>query len=230
MRIVYVAAVVLALLQPAVGRADASNDAKQHFEEATKLFNLGEFDHAATEYREAYKAKPDPVFLYNIAQSYRLGNNLQQAIFFYRSYLRNAPHAPNRREVEDRIHKLETQLALTSQPPNSPATPGSVGSVPPTTPEPEASAPPPPQQKPAPPPAVVTPPATTTTTAPAASGADLTATAPTTSERTPVYKKWWLWTAVGGVVVVGVALGVGLGVGLHGASAPSSHFGTTVVF
>jgi tetratricopeptide (TPR) repeat protein len=31
--------------------------------------------------------------------------------------------------------------------------------------------------------------------------------------RTPVYKKWWLWTIVG-VAAAGVALGVGLGVGL----------------
>jgi tetratricopeptide (TPR) repeat protein len=38
---------------------------------------------------------------------------------------------------------------------------------------------------------------------------------------TPVYKKWWLWTAVVGVAAV--ALGVGLGVGLSGA-APESTF------
>ncbi len=38
---------------------------------------------------------------------------------------------------------------------------------------------------------------------------------------TPMYKKWWLWTAAGGVVVI--ALGVGLGVGLsHGPSAPGA--------
>ncbi len=33
----------------------------------------------------------------------------------------------------------------------------------------------------------------------------------------PLYKKWWLWTIVGGVVVAGVA--VGLGVGLTSAAA-----------
>jgi len=32
--------------------------------------------------------------------------------------------------------------------------------------------------------------------------------------QTPLYKKWWLWTVVGGAVAVG--LGVGLGVGLSG--------------
>ena len=33
--------------------------------------------------------------------------------------------------------------------------------------------------------------------------------------KTPVYKKWWLWTAVG-VVVAGGAVGLGLGLGSHG--------------
>jgi tetratricopeptide (TPR) repeat protein len=39
---------------------------------------------------------------------------------------------------------------------------------------------------------------------------------PLPPSRTPVYKKWWLWTAVVGGVAA-VALGVGLGVGLSGA-------------
>jgi len=38
---------------------------------------------------------------------------------------------------------------------------------------------------------------------------------PVSSEPVPIYKKWWLWTIVG-VVVVGGALGVGLGLGLRG--------------
>ncbi len=33
----------------------------------------------------------------------------------------------------------------------------------------------------------------------------------------PVYKKWWLWTIVG-VVVVGGAVGAGVGIALSGAS------------
>jgi len=37
--------------------------------------------------------------------------------------------------------------------------------------------------------------------------------------RTPLYRRWWLWTAVS-AVAVGAALGIGLGVGLE-PSAPS---------
>jgi hypothetical protein len=44
-----------------------------------------------------------------------------------------------------------------------------------------------------------------------------------------VYKKWWLWTTVGGVVVVGAA--VGLGVALSSTdSFPRTDLGTNTVF
>jgi iron complex outermembrane receptor protein len=48
-----------------------------------------------------------------------------------------------------------------------------------------------------------------TTTSPASTTNAVTAGAP--PRKTPLYKKWWLWTAVG---VVAVGVGVGLGVGL----------------
>jgi hypothetical protein len=76
------------------------------------------------------------------------------------------------------------------------------------------------------PPTPVEKPATTTTT----TETSLSLTAQPEVKKTPVYKKWWLWTIVG-VAVVGVGLGLGLGLGLSGGpSAPSSHFGTTTVF
>jgi hypothetical protein len=63
----------------------AAEAARRHFEEGTKAFNLGEFERAAKEYRAAYNAKADPVFLYNIAQAYRLANDFSDALFFYKS-------------------------------------------------------------------------------------------------------------------------------------------------
>jgi tetratricopeptide (TPR) repeat protein len=42
--------------------------------------------------------------------------------------------------------------------------------------------------------------------------------APPPPRKTPVYKKWWLWTTVGAVVAVGI--GVGLGVGLTRSEFP----------
>jgi tetratricopeptide (TPR) repeat protein len=207
-------------------RADSSAEAKQHFEEGTKAFNLGEFPRAVTEYKAAYQAKPDPVFLYNIAQAYRLHGDLQQAVFFYRTFLNNMPNAPNKREVERRITTLEAQIAqqkaVATTPPNTPVAPTSTTvEQPPTQPPPE------------PPPATTTTPVATTpapppaaTTTPVASS---TSTAPANDAKQPIYKKWWLWTIVGGVVVVGVAVGVGVGVGASGGP-PDSHFGATTFF
>jgi tetratricopeptide (TPR) repeat protein len=208
--------------------ADPARDAeaKEHYEAGTAAFNLGNWARAIDEYKAAYTLKPEAVLLYDIAQSYRLNNDLPNAIFFYKSYLRNQPNATNRREIDDRIRKLEQQMKqqqqVTSQPPNTPVP---MGAQPPK----EAA------HEPAPPPPVAAPatpepaPTHAVEPQPAPSPAlQLTRSSATPTERTPVYKKWWLWTIVGGVVVVGV--GVGLGIGLTANSAPSTHLGTTGVF
>ena len=207
------AAFVCATLGSAAVRAEpargAADDAKRHFEDGSKHYHLGEFKEAAEEYKAAYKAKPDPVFLYNIAQSYRLANDFGQALFFYRSYLTSTPDTANRAEIEERIRKLEAQVAaqksLATAPPTDAVAPGG---------QPKSIEP------------------SRTTTAPA-----LGAAAPVGDSnvvvrreeprRTPVYKKWWLWTIVG-VAVAGVAVGVSVGVTAHPSAtgAPSSHFGT----
>jgi tetratricopeptide (TPR) repeat protein len=88
-----------------------ASDARGHYQKATALFNLGEFADAASEYKEAYKSLPEPVFLYNIAQAYRLAGDLQKAAFFYTSYARNAKDPATKREAELRAKKLEAQLA-----------------------------------------------------------------------------------------------------------------------
>jgi hypothetical protein len=258
-RIAFFASLVLcfAALAPAPAQSlDA--EAKQHFDEGSKAFNLGEFNRAVDEYKLAYRAKPDPVFLYNIAQSYRLANDLNQALFFYRSFIRNMPNAPNRREVEDRIRKLEVQINQLAAPPNNPLPPkperpASTAPAPAATaatapaPVPKPAPPtmrvetPPPAPKPAPPtmrvetpppapkPAPAPAPAPAVAAQPAAPPAAVVQTAPS-SAPTPVYKKWWLWTIVG-VVVVGAAVGAGVGVASSGGnSAPGSHFGTASIF
>jgi hypothetical protein len=215
-RVALVGALIAAGLA-AVARADTPEaEAKRHFDEGTKAYNLGEFVRAATEYRAAYNAKPDPVLLYNIAQAYRLGNDFQQALFFYKSFRRNLPDAANRAEVDERIRTLEEQIerqkSVAISPPNNTVAPGTP--PPATTNEAERPAP-------APAPETASVPAASSEPPPAAN---------TSSERRPLYKKWWLWTAVG-AVVVGAAVGIGVGVATSGGSAPPpSHFGTTKIF
>jgi hypothetical protein len=61
-----------------------------------------------------------------------------------------------------------------------------------------------------------TPPQGTITPTERPSAAPVVASTTAPADKVPVYKKWWLWTAVG-VVVIGVSLGVGLGLGLSGS-------------
>jgi len=193
---------VLSLLTATVHAGDIP--AKQHFDEATTAYNLGEFRRAADEYKLAYKILHDPLILYNIAQAFRLAKDFEQALFFYKSYLRNLPNARNHADVTQRIATLELELArqreVASTPPNELVSGAKKRALEPTVTEPVA---------------VETAP---TPTAPTPTVVSL----PPRPVPTPVYKKWWLWTSVVGVVVVGVGVGVGVALGSSSASNPPS--------
>jgi tetratricopeptide (TPR) repeat protein len=70
-------------------------------------YDLSEWEPALIDFKEAYRNKPDPAFLYNIAQCHRKLGHANDAITFYQSYLRRAPNAGNREEVERRIAEIE---------------------------------------------------------------------------------------------------------------------------
>src|SRR6266700_4267973 len=132
-----------------VAHADDAQRAKELFEEGTRYFDLGQFDKAIDAWQAGYREKSDPRFLYNIAQAYRLAGDTNKAIFFYKGYLRNAPKASNRPEVEQKIQALQKQAAeepnktgghATSAPPASAADATHAPAVAPATPPP---APPP---------------------------------------------------------------------------------------
>jgi tetratricopeptide (TPR) repeat protein len=212
-RSVAVAMLLSVLCAPGGARADQNTEeARRLYESATRHFDLTEYEAALNDFKEGYRRKDDPVFLYNIAQCYRLLNKNDDALKFYRNYLRRAPDAPNRDEVEKRIATLQESIAAAERarqtPPQGTLAPPS---VPGTAPSQE-----PPAQKPGGTSAAAEP-------APPAAHADLTASAPPT--KTPVYKKWWLWTTVGIVVAAGVGVGVGLAL-----SSPSSRSYPGVTF
>jgi hypothetical protein len=90
--------------------AQASPEGKAFFDAGVKHYNLGHFQEAIVEFEKAYNADPAPILLFNIAQSHRQLNNKERALFFYRRYLEQAPAAPNRGEVEQRMKDLAQQL------------------------------------------------------------------------------------------------------------------------
>lgn len=176
------------------GKEQDRAKARSLFESGTVHYNLGELDAALADFRAAYRVLPDPVFIFNIAQCLRRLDKPAQAADFYRTYRREAPDAPNRREVDQLIEEMDRAVVerRERQPPTGL----------------EALKPSADEANPRP----------AGASAKAASGpATLAATAAPGPRRVPLYKKWWLWTGVG---VVAVGIGVGLGVGL-GASRSS---------
>ncbi|MGZ3408359.1 MAG: tetratricopeptide repeat protein, partial [Polyangia bacterium] len=96
-------------------------EARQHYESGLARYNLKEYKAAIEEFEAAYRLKPDPVFLYNLGQAYRLADDPEQALHFYRAYLRERPNAANRKDVEERVGQLEEVIAAkktAAQPPD----------------------------------------------------------------------------------------------------------------
>ena len=75
-------------------------DARKAVQRAKVHYDLGEFEKAADAYIEAYRLKPVPGVLFNIAQCYRQAGIYDKARHFYRSYLREAPDSKAQSMVE----------------------------------------------------------------------------------------------------------------------------------
>jgi len=86
-------------------RGDRS-EAKRLADRAQVHFNLGEYDKAIFDYREAYRLVPSPGLLYNLGQAYRLLGDCVSATTMYRNYLRLAPHSPYRQLVKQHLSAL----------------------------------------------------------------------------------------------------------------------------
>ncbi len=201
-------AVMAARAQAAPPPADPAVDAeaKRQYAEGTKAYNLGDFAKAVESFKAAYQTKPDPVYLYNIAQSYRLMKNWEQAQFFYKSFLRNMPDAPNKEEVDQRIKEMDDEIAKAKA--NPPPGDGDKDHAKIPGPDKVANG--------------------------SKDGKDIqTPPAPglvdNGGESKPIYKKWWFWTGIGAVAVGAVVVVVATS-GNKTASPPSATFGNTAVF
>jgi tetratricopeptide (TPR) repeat protein len=85
-------------------------EAKSLYEKGLSHYNLGEFDFAVKAFREAYAISSKPGLLFNIAQSFRLKKDYEQATYFYQTYLRLQPDAPNRVDVEARLKEMQEAM------------------------------------------------------------------------------------------------------------------------
>jgi tetratricopeptide (TPR) repeat protein len=99
---------LLVVTTPAV--AVEPDPARDHYERGLSKYNIAEFDAAIDEFKQSYELSKAPRLLFNIAQAYRLKKDWERALYFYNTYLRNDPHAPNRDDVEARIDEMKQHL------------------------------------------------------------------------------------------------------------------------
>jgi tetratricopeptide (TPR) repeat protein len=107
MRLLFVAALLLCAPTVYAADADALREAKDHYDRGMAHYELGEFTAAVEEFKAAYARSQAPGLLFNLAQANRLAKDYEQALHFYRTYLRVRPEAANREDVERRIAELE---------------------------------------------------------------------------------------------------------------------------
>jgi len=98
----------------------ARAQAKKLAESAQVHFDLGEYDAAVADFKEAYRLFPTPGLLYNLGQAYRLKGDCANAATMYRNYLRLDTSTPHRAVVEKHLAEME-ECAKHQPPPAEPA-------------------------------------------------------------------------------------------------------------
>src|SRR5437762_2605308 len=106
---------------PAAASAAALDaEVQRHATLGQRLLERGEGQRAVGEFRRAYELRADARFLFDIAEAYeRIGLD-DQARFFYDRYLRAAPDALDREEVEERLAAIDKRAAAGTKPPSAP--------------------------------------------------------------------------------------------------------------
>ena len=159
--------------------ADDAARARKLYREAAKRYDLGEYDQALRQFRDAYRTAPDPTFLFNIGQCQRKLGRTEEAIDSFKSYLRYLPaEHPRRDDVQKLVIDLQREIE-----------------------DKKAAERPVPRVEPPPPVILRAPPPAPSPSQPEAFVREQPAPPPPTNE--PVYTRGWFWGVVGGVVAAG---------------------------
>jgi tetratricopeptide (TPR) repeat protein len=102
--------VTLAAAAPAAAQpsSNARNAATAAYQEGQRRYLDEDYAAAAAQFEAAYRLDPDPAYLFNIAQAYRLAKDCPKALAFYKQFLAAVPKAPNAEAVKKYIAELET--------------------------------------------------------------------------------------------------------------------------
>jgi tetratricopeptide (TPR) repeat protein len=172
------------------------------YQKALALYDEGRYEEALSGFQGAYARRQMPWLLLNIGRTVQRLGRPKEAIGYYERYKKADPNIDP--ETERRVNKyIEQAQALLE---NTPAQPDLVAQNPTGNQQNPTGN----QQNPTGTPGLtMQPPQAPTSPQPL----NLTPPAPAESQTlaTPIYKKWWFWTIIGGVVVAG-AVGTAVGV------------------
>ncbi len=85
--------------------------AKVHTRQGAAFYDLGRYSDANAEFERAYLIEQDPALLYNMGQCHRKLGKGDEAVHFFRTYLRRSPNGPFAGAAEKRIKEIEAESA-----------------------------------------------------------------------------------------------------------------------
>jgi tetratricopeptide (TPR) repeat protein len=129
-------AIAVALAAPAAAQPAPSGTAAEHYERGRRLYDVASYQEAIAEFKLAYTLEPDPSYLFNIAQAYRLDGDCAAAADFFKRFLKADPTSDRR----TKIAKLNAECKPREQPVEPPVVTPDTGARP--TPEPPPAPPP----------------------------------------------------------------------------------------
>ena len=173
---------VVALAGPVHAQSDAARaEAKRHFDQGIRLYNVQSYDEAIVEFKAGYQIDPRPEFLYALGQAQRMNHQCKAAIVSYEAFLRTSPAAKQEEAARRQIDVCRTELAA------APAAAAGQPTPPPASDRADAVAPPPASA------------AAASISEPAVPSAVTPAAPDSRGQAAPVYRRWWFWTLVGGI-------------------------------
>jgi tetratricopeptide (TPR) repeat protein len=182
-RVIAIVVVAVLAMSGAAGAESKMQAAREAAENGRRAYNLSHWDEAIAGFEKAYQLSGDPALLFNLAQAHRQAGHGNEALHFYKTYLREQPGGPNREIAEKQLNELQAQNWYdpfeTGPPPPARFPPPPSASARPVAPPPAAPATPARATDDWPPPAP--PRATDEWPPPAAAGSSLTVVPPPAS-------------------------------------------------
>jgi len=111
---------VLAIIALAgsVATAAPTPESKAAMTEGQRLFRAGQYLDSVASFEHAYAIDPDPAYLFDIAQAYRLAKECAKALEFYDRFLHEVPDPPNADKI--RGYRDDSAACVKAQTPPTP--------------------------------------------------------------------------------------------------------------